>query len=73
MAKRTAKAAAPAARWQAVIELGDTEITLQEHADGVFTIDIPHDFDAGPLVLGTDPLQQLIGKLVTLGKTRGWL
>lgn len=59
----------PPTRW-IDIDLGDTEVVLEEFPDGAFVLHVPVD---GRLVLDRDQVQAIVGGFDRLGKEKGWL
>lgn len=65
---RTTAPAAPPVTWVEA-DLGDTEFTVQEHSDGMFTIDVPDD----RLVLNAETMQPIVEGFVRIGREKGWI
>lgn len=53
------------------IDLADTEVVLEEFADGAFVLHMP--VEDGRLVLTRDQVQAIVGAFDRLGKEKGWL
>ncbi len=51
------------------LDLGDTTFLVQEHADGLFTIEQPDP----KLVLAPEHMRAIVQGLAAIGKAKGWL
>lgn len=68
MLRTTSAPAVPPTTWIAA-DLGDTEFKVDEHADGMFTIDVPDD----RLVLNADLMKDIVEGFVRIGRAKGWI
>lgn len=50
-------------------DLGDTEFKVDEHSDGMFTIDVPDD----RLVLNAEQMKGIVQAFARIGLAKGWL
>lgn len=68
MPREATLTAAPPVTWLEA-DLGDTELRVLEHADGMFTVDVPED----RLVMNAEQMQPIVVALARLGKAKGWI
>lgn len=69
MARSTADVQTAPKRW-VEIDLGDTEITVEEFPDGMFVLRL--NGDGEPLVLNAEQMSGVVRSFVTFGKDKGW-
>jgi len=50
------------------VELGDSELVVREHPDGLFTIDVNDE----RLVVNAEQLQPIVVGFARIGQLKGW-
>lgn len=64
MARTVAEARAPILE----VDLGDAELVLREHPDGLFTLRLNDE----EIVVNGEQLQTIVGGFLQVGQTKGW-